>query len=203
LEDINLKLQKTKTLIATTFLILMLTATILLVNAPTSAAQEELPTYAYLAIAPNPVGINQSVLVTMWLNVVPLTAGGAGGDRWQDMLCTITKPDGTNETQGPFTSDPVGLQYFIYTPDQLGSYFFQWTFPGQHITGEDRFGNPVDAMYSGSTSPSVELVVQQEPIEAYPDWPLPEDYWERPIDAENRDWGVFRATDTALQVQPV
>ncbi|XES78517.1 MAG: hypothetical protein ACBZ72_06490 [Candidatus Bathyarchaeia archaeon] len=183
-----MKLQKQKTVIAANFLILMLIATTLLVYVPSTQAQQELPTYAFLAVSPNPVGINQEVLVTMWLNVVPLTAGGAGGDRWQDMTCTITKPDGSNETMGPFTSDPVGLQYFLYTPDQLGSYFFQWSFPGQHITGTDRFGNPVDATYSGSTSPEVELVVQQEAIEPYPDWPLPEDYWERPIDAENRDW---------------
>ena len=47
------------------------------------------------------------------------------------MTVTITKPDGTKETQGPFTSDPLGDQYFMYKPDIVGKYYFQMSFPGQ------------------------------------------------------------------------
>ncbi len=93
----------------------------------------------------------------------------------------ITKPGGSVEIKGPFTSDAIASQWFLYTPDQVGTYTFQFDFPGQTI---------LDRYYQPSNSPEVEIVVQQDPIQSYPNYPLPNknEYWDRPIEAENRDW---------------
>ncbi len=56
----------------------------------------------------------------MW----PPTAVGQYGDRWTFNV-NVVRPDGTNETLGPFESDPVGTGYTYYTPDQIGEYLFQ------------------------------------------------------------------------------
>ncbi len=151
-------------------------------------------TFAYISVAPTTVGINEQALIYMWLQVVPPTASGGYGDRWHGFSLEITKPDGTTETKGPYTSDPIGFAWAEYTPQQTGKYLFQFKFPGQTIAGEnldpnDRTGQEfIGDHYEPSTSETVELTVQQEPIPPYPDSPLPAEAWNRPIDAQHRDW---------------
>jgi hypothetical protein len=94
----------------------------------------DIPTHAYITAAPNPVGIGQSVTLVMWLDLVPPTAAGQAGDRWINMKVEVTKPDNTKETLGPFMSDPVGSTYTIYHPNQLGTYRFDFSYPGQKLT---------------------------------------------------------------------
>ena len=72
-----------------------------------SAATQE--TRAFLSLNPNPVGVNQPVDVTAILQPIPPLAT----DKFTGMVITITKPDGTTETKGPYTSSPIGSQYFI------------------------------------------------------------------------------------------
>jgi len=184
-----LKTLKNNSKISTIALILVLTVAATLVTFLPTVNAADLDTYAFLTVTPNTVGVGQTIHVAFWLNFVPPTASGAGGDRWEDMTVTITKPDLTTETKGPYTSDPVGGSWFTYTPDQVGTYTFQMSFPGQQVTGVGRYG-PVDNYYRASTTAEVELTVQQDQIEQYPDWPLPgtNEYWERPIDSENRGW---------------
>jgi len=157
-----------------------------------------IPTYAYLSVAPNPVGINQEVFVNFWLNLPPPTASGAYGDRWKNFTVEVTKPDGTLETKGPFTSDAVGGAWTTYTPTTTGTYTFVFKFDGQTITGENP--NPVTGntamtnnasigdYYQPSVSQEVALVVQQEQIEMAPENPLPTGYWARPIQSTNSEW---------------
>jgi outer membrane protein assembly factor BamB len=139
----------------------------------------EVPTYAFLIVSPNPVGVNQPATVMFWLDSAPPTAAGPAGARWENMTVKITKPDNSVETKGPFRSDPVGGAYFTYTPTTAGTYKFQMFFPGQTIAG---------VYHKSSQSRIVELTVQQEAIETWPDLPLPTSYWVRPINAELRNW---------------
>lgn len=110
-------------------------------------AAVDLASYAFISVSPNIVGINEQVLVLMWLSSVPPTAQGVGGDRWQGYQCTITKPDGTTENKGPFSSDAVAGAYFLYKPTIPGKYYFQFSFPGQRINATGNY-------YLPSTSPS-------------------------------------------------
>ena len=180
-------------------LILLMSASILFVpNASTHTPPLTIPTWAYLSVMPNPAGIGQEAFVNFWIDKAPPTAATIYGDRWQDFKVTVTKPDGSNETLGPFTSDDTGGAHTTYTPSVLGNYTFQMSFPGQTLAG----GNPPPAgysaaisgligdYYSGSTSKPVTLVVQQEPIpgESTNPNPIPSTYWQRPIYGENLDW---------------
>jgi hypothetical protein len=139
----------------------------------------DLSTYAFLAVAPNPVGLGQSVDLTMWLsNIPPLDAQG-WAIPWADFIIDVTKPDGTKQTLGPFASDPVGSQWAKYTPDMIGDYTFKLSYTGQTIGSTN---------YKSSMSSQVVLKVQQDEIQYLPSTPLPDGYWQRPIYAENTEW---------------
>ena len=147
-------------------------------------------TYCYVASSPPVVGVGQQELIVWWLNAVPPTAAGYIGDRWIGYV-DIMKPDGTNETMGPLTSDSVGGGYVTYTPDDVGTYTCVARFPGQTITGVP--GNTqhtsVNDTYGASTSKPASFTVQAEPVPSYVETSLPTDYWTRPIYDANRGWG--------------
>ncbi|MCW3995562.1 MAG: PQQ-like beta-propeller repeat protein [Candidatus Bathyarchaeota archaeon] len=187
-----------KKLLATVAIFLMLTVASSLIALPATAHDPPwvFPTWTYIAVSPNPIGVGQQALVVFWLDKLPQTASGEYGDRFT-FYVDVTKPGGTNETLGPFTSDPVGGSYTIYTPDEVGDYTFVARFPGHTYTGlpaaPSGIYNPlyVNDTLLPSVSPPVTLTVQQEPIPGPPGVPLPEDYWTRPIYATNRAWSVI------------
>jgi outer membrane protein assembly factor BamB len=181
----------------------MLTVAVTLVALPTANAHTPpwtVPTYAYVAASPNPVGVGQSVFVLMWLDKVPPSAGGIGGDRWQNYTLKITKPNNDTQTLGPFTSDPTSSYFMQYTPDQVGTYTFVFNFPGQVATLKGATGIDPDITlgffgrldfindtFTGSTATTT-LTVQQEPVAEPPTYPLPTEYWTRPIEGQNTAW---------------
>ena len=175
---------------AITFVLILTIATLLIPCLPiVSAQQKEVPTYAFVSVAPNPVGVGQTTTVLMWIDKVPplLTAEGSWAAVWSGYTLTITKPNGAIETRGPSTSDPVAYAYTQFTPDQVGTYTFQFSFAGEQVTGA-HLGMPLDNYYLPSTSSKVELVVQQDAITSLPQTPLPTEYWSRPINAQNHEW---------------
>jgi hypothetical protein len=195
-----MKLQRNKTL-STIALILILTISSLMAAVSTANAHTpplNIPTWAFLSVAPNPVGVGQSVSVNFWIDKLPPTAFNVYGDRWHNMKVTVTKPDGTIETLGPFTSDDVGSSHTTYTPTVTGTYTFVFNFPGQVLTGENPVVNGppfgvayINDTYEASQSPSVKLIVQQQPILPLPLPPLPTGYWQRPIPALNINWNTI------------
>jgi hypothetical protein len=195
---------KTKNIIFSLGAILLLTLSAFAVAFPFASAHTpawNIPTWTYLSIAPNPIGVNQPVFVVMWLNVYPPTANGQYGDRWQGFTVTVTKPDGTKDTLGPFTSDPVGSAYSSYMPSQTGTYSFQANFPGQKLTGSNPNPNGYPAgssytdylgdNYQPSTSPVITLNVTQAQLQQWQSAPLPTGFWTRPINGQNREWAAI------------
>jgi hypothetical protein len=150
------------------------------VNVP---AGTHVPSYAHLNVAPNPAGINQPVTLNMFLLVPLLTSESA-----VNFTIVQTDPAGHTETLGPFTSDATGGTYTVVYPDQVGEWTFQFFYGGQTLTG---FGNGYGAIEDPSESDPVTLVVQEEPIplSAYPITPLPTEWWQTPVTAENvQNW---------------
>ncbi|MCX8151104.1 MAG: PQQ-binding-like beta-propeller repeat protein [Candidatus Bathyarchaeota archaeon] len=159
-------------------------------------------TYAYLAVSPNPVGVGESVFLVMWVHPNPPTAAGIGGDRWKDMTVTVTKPDGTTQTLGPFISDATGSTFTSYTPEMVGTYKFVLNYPGQTISMKHpqtgikadvaalaRFGMQDFENDTALPSSATEfLTVQQNPVPKIADYPLPSSYWTRPIEGQNTAW---------------
>src|SRR3972149_8981870 len=101
---------------------------------------------------------------------------------------SITKPDGTKRARGPFESDAVGRTWYVFRPDMVGKYQFQASFLGATINITS--GSLPRGVYTWEPSVSriVELTVQTEQVEAWPETPLPTGDWTYPISAENRDW---------------
>ncbi len=132
---------------------------------------------------PNPVGVNQEVL----LHVGITDAIGTTADGWSNITVTVTKPDGSTETLGPFRTDSTGGTGTIYIPTLVGTYTFQTHFPEQ-IAYASVSGVPIGTIMEASDSEIIELVVQEEPVPRHPGFPLPTEYWTRPISAELREW---------------
>ncbi len=186
--------------VTTIALILTFALTSVLAIVPTTHAHDPpwtITTYAYCNVAPNPAGLGQTVTVGFWLQVPPPTASGALGDRWHNLKVTVTKPDGSSEVLGPFSSDATGGTFTTYTPSALGNYTFVFSFPGQNLTNE----NPAPPLYPGqppnefigdyfapSTSQPAKLTVQQEAIPTIPQNPLPTSFWTRPVQSVNGRW---------------
>jgi outer membrane protein assembly factor BamB len=173
----------------------MLSSTMLLQNVSAHAPAWTIPTWAYISVMPNPVGVGQTTFLGFWIDKVPPTAYQEYGDRWHNFMVTVTKPDGTTETLGPFTSDDAGGAHTTYAPTQLGNYTFVFNFPGETLKGDNpspiagtAYPAYVGDYFSPSTSPKATLTVQQEPVVATPTAPLPTGYWQRPIPSMNLDW---------------
>lgn len=147
----------------------------------------EWETFAYIVVTPNPVGVNQQVIVQFRIDKT-YPGGTLRGPFWENFSVKITKPDGTVEERRGLRADSTGGSWFTYTPDQVGTYKFQTTFPGQWVntTTPKRY-------YKPSQSRVLELTVQSEAVQPYPDVPLPTDYWTRPINAEIK--GAWRIAD--------
>jgi hypothetical protein len=174
--------------------VIMILSTMLMptINAHTPAWQ--IPTYSFIVVSPNPIGVGQTANVNFWVNLPPPTASAQYGDRWQNMTVIVTKPDGTKQTLGPFTSDATGGTFTTFTPNAVGNYSFQMFFGGQTLTGSNPPPGPPTSnpnlgdYYQPSQSNIYTLAVQEEQI-GYPSVaPLPTSYWTRPIYGENNAW---------------
>jgi hypothetical protein len=193
-------MNKNKTTAIAIALILMLTITITLVAVPLTNAHDPIwtvPTYSFCSVSPNPIGVDQFVYVNFWVNIPPPTASAQYGDLWTKMNLIITKPDGTTDTRGPFTSDATGGTHTTYTPNIVGEYKFQMIFDGEYVLGANlpppafpgAPPNPnIGDYYQPSKSNIVTLTVQEEQITYPPVTPLPTNYWTRPIYGENNEW---------------
>jgi hypothetical protein len=208
-----MKTWKNKSKLSAIAFVLILTFSAIIAALPLVSAHDpplEIPNWAYMSVTNNPIGVNQQLGIIFWTNSVPPTAVGAYGDRWT-WLIEVTKPDGSTDTIGPITSDPIGGGYALYTPTELGTYTFVAVMEDHVITGEPvppggyLFGGgaSIGDLYIGDTSDPVTVTVQEEPIEAWPETPLPEEYWTRPINDMNRDWYKVAANWLAGAAQNV
>jgi len=178
-----------------------MTASMMLVSTASAQTSTGLPTYAYINVAPSVVGVGQPVLVIMWLtNLFSPEAGLANDYRFHNYELTITAPDGTKTTQTFATvEDPTSDQDYTFTPSQVGTYTFNFTFPGQPFNEYPHdtqvvtlFGVVEPEPYLGDTylpsSAQATITVQSTAVPSYPTTPLPTAYWTRPIYGYNSNW---------------
>ena len=191
---------KNKTIAILTTLILTVSIAIPLVNLPATKAHTppwKMETWAYIAVAPNPVGVGQKVYINMWVDK-PMPGATVFNDiRRHNYQLTITKPNGQKLTESFDLSDTTGVQFYIFVPDQVGDYSCYFHYPEQLYTW-NRANTPglsiTDAAFENDTfledtSKTVYFTVQEEPIpEARNSYPLPTEYWTRPIEGQNTDW---------------
>jgi outer membrane protein assembly factor BamB len=172
--------QNLKQIIAICLLIsfaVSLAASLPLSNAQTTAKK----TYAFISATPNPVGVGQETLLHIGIS----EATNGTYFSWKGLTVTMTKPDGTSQTLGPFNTDATGGTGYSITPDQVGTYTLQTHFPQQKMVPGF---SAVERTYATSDSPIINLVVQQEALTYFPAFPLPTEYWNRPINAQFYEW---------------
>ena len=193
-----MKKQNIKTKISTITIIIMLTITAMLTLLPSANAQVSKATYAFIGAVPNPVGVNQEVLLHLGIPD-PRSSSELG---WEGLTITVTTPDGSTETLGPFKTDSTGGTGTLYRPTMVGTYLFQSSFPEQTVMVQPFFSPfATETTYLASTSTTLELEVQVDPIEYYPGSQLPAEYWTRPIDAQHREW--YRISGSWLVATPI
>lgn len=166
-------------------LILSFVSSIFFVSSASAAGTYHKKTYAYLGTAPNPVGVGEETLLHLGIS-----------DEMQDwkdgytgLTVTVTKPDNTTETLGPFRTDSTGGTGYIYTPSMVGTYYLQTNFPAQWYNWTLYGG--ANIWFEASQSEKLALNVTESPLPNYPSTPLPTEYWTRPIDAQHYDWATI------------
>ena len=151
----------------------------------------QIPTFAMIHTAPNPIGVGQTTYVYIWLTNVYDGAMFANDYRFHNYKLTLTAPDGTITTK-TFDNvvDSTSSQYTSFTPNQLGTYTLKFEYPGGAINAYSH--DPNSAFVNDSylpSSASETLTVQQAAISApINSYPLPTQYWTRPIYGENTNW---------------
>lgn len=162
---------------------------------------DKIPTVMFGTVSPNPVGVGQDVTIVLFNPVAPPCSvdGATTNDvRWE-FTVTITDPDGVNTTlpaSGTIKSDSTGAAYTKFTPNKVGNYSITCNFPELLYRWYDGvrppYGNYKD--YYGVTflasSSTYNLIVQQDPVypTAITTYPLPTEYWTRPIEGQNTEW---------------
>jgi hypothetical protein len=151
----------------------------------------------YLSFRPNPVGINQPILVNIWLDPGPSYVRHFTGYK-----VTITKPDGSTEVKTLNSYPADGTSWFEYVPDQIGTWKLKFEFPGGYFPAGN-YSVPIGSgtSYDGYTetynqsvyylpdaTDEQTLTVQSEMVASWPPSPLPSDYWTRPVPPEHREW---------------
>src|SRR5450759_3987039 len=93
-----------KKVMAIMTLFLMITAAIPLFTFHFAGAEITKKTYPFIGAMPNPIGVGQETLIH--LGISDQCSWPQPG--WEGLTVTVTKPDGTTQTLGPFTTDTTG-----------------------------------------------------------------------------------------------
>ena len=120
---------------------LSIVTSIPLASIPTAQAAATMKTYPIVDAIPNPVGVGQETLLKCGISEATPSASYG----WTGITITVVKPDGHEETLGPFTTDSTGSTYTTYVPDQIGNYTITTNFPNNTY--------PITALPSGRTAP--------------------------------------------------
>jgi len=196
---LQIKNTKNKTVVIFATLLMIFIAAPM-IRLPTTSAHDpvwKIPTYAYINASPNPVGVNQTTTIVVWIDKVLDGASVTNNIRFEDYKLTITKPDGKTETiTWDTVTDTTSSAYTLYTPKQVGNYtlFFEfpgltytWTEPVTNLYGVTAQSAYINDTYLPSTATTT-LIVQEEAITNIALPPLPSEYWTRPIYGENTNW---------------
>jgi hypothetical protein len=186
---------KSRTIATAVSLFLMFAMAVSLLALPAAKAHDpqwKIPTFAFVQAVINPVGVGQTTYIYVFIDKTFGTDTALTNDwRFHNYKLTITKPDGKTETQTwDVVWDPTSAQGYSYTPDQAGTYTLKFEFPGQDYNTYSH--NPLSPYVNDtylSSSAEATLTVLEEPLPEPPGgYPLPTEYWMRPIYGENTNW---------------
>ena len=187
----NMKISINKSKITTIAFILLLTISAIIVALPQASAQRTQKTWPYLGVIPNPVGVNQPVL--LHVGITESRSNQALG--WEGMTVTVIDPENVETILPVPKTDSTGGTGITWYPTKVGTYQLYSTFHEQTVMVTPFFfGSPYEVTYLENSSPVVNVEVTAEAQPYYPGHSLPQQYWTRPIDAQLREWSVISAS---------
>lgn len=181
---------KTTAIIIAILILSSVGASLLQTSTATTYSYATKSTFAYVTTMPHNVGVGDTITIYMWVNQIFPNAYMTNNYRFHNYKIVITLPDGTTETHTIETiSDTTSNQAYSYTPTQTGTYTVDFYFPQTYVNAtshaDDSTANDI---YLASTA-SCNFTVQATSIGNLPDsYPLPTEYWTRPIYGENSYW---------------
>jgi hypothetical protein len=196
-----LKFSRNKSAASAISLFLLIAMAFSLIALPSANAHDPpwtIISYAYLVPSPNPVGVGQPVAVVMWIDT-PLPEAAVVNDiRRHNYTLTITGPDGdvVDMQHWDEVKDTTSVQSYQFTPTEAGNYTLKFEYGEQLYTWDEPiagFGPPrpnewTNDTFTGASKTAI-LTVQEEPLEAAKaSYPLPTEYWTRPIEGQNTAW---------------
>jgi hypothetical protein len=184
------RMQNTKnkilSFVAVCLMISMIFPLTMLATASAHTPAWDIPSFAYVSVAPSPVGVGQTVQVYMWVDIPMPSAAVTNDIRRHGYQLTITKPDGSVESHSFDTiDDTTGMQFYPYTPDQIGNYTLKFNYVGQTYTWSGAYQNDKFLAANATTILEVNDNLLPAPLDSYP---LPTEYWARPIEGQNNYW---------------
>jgi len=185
---------KTAAIAIAIFLIVSMGASMVLVQTVDAHTPPyQITTYAKVQLLPNPIGVGQSALGYVFLANAPLSGSAITNTyRFHNFTVLITDPDGkVTKLHWDTVEDTTGCQFFRFTPDVVGQYNITFNYGGQ-IMNQTYFDTTSTAAVGDIYLPSTDtctLTVQEQAATSYPDsYPLPTEFWTRPIYGENQYW---------------
>jgi outer membrane protein assembly factor BamB len=168
-------------------------ATFLIAETSAHTPPWNIPTFAHIYAATNPIGVGQQASIYLFLTPTYADTLMTNDYRFHNYELIITAPNGKVTTQKWDTIwDTTSNQIATFTPDQVGVYNLTFIFPGQYVNDYPR--SPTSAYLNDYYLPSnatTTLTVQEDPILELPVNPLPTEYWSRPIYGENPFWYII------------
>src|SRR5665648_71423 len=163
-----MKFANKKTIILATILTIIIAMPI--ISLPTSAQTSgQMTSYAYLIVEPNPVGVGQTTYIAMIVDVPLPSASEANDIRRHNYQLAITAPDGTVTTKSwDRVADTTGVQSTSFTPDQVGTYTFDFNYPDQTYTWTSAQGgsNAYTGLIFLGINATATLTVQEDIVQA-------------------------------------
>lgn len=190
-----MKIVKNKNIASLIALFLMLTIAVPLLALPTTNAQTVRTLATNIYVTAQPIGaVGQAMPLIFWTEQMPPDIGEQSGALsspsgragWYGITMTVTTPNGTEEVFNIPYSDPVGGGYLNYVPTEVGNYSLRANFPGAW-----KNGTTTRTWYPPAESPEDPFIVTTELIAKWPEAPLPDDYWNRPISGPSHSWFVL------------
>jgi outer membrane protein assembly factor BamB len=179
--------------VLTTIFALSIIASMAVTIFPAKAQQVYKQTYAVISVTPNPVGVGQYVYIVG--GITDQTAWPQPG--WKNLEAIIKRPDNRTDKL-TFNTFTTGIGAVTYKPDKTGIYKISIHFPEQICEVTVR-NIQAGTIMKESYSREIELVVQQDPVPSHPGFPLPQEYWTRPVDPQLREWASVKTNWLNIQ----
>ncbi|MDR1992630.1 MAG: PQQ-binding-like beta-propeller repeat protein [Nitrososphaerota archaeon] len=178
----------------TTTLLILLVLSLFAVLTPIIIADDRYnhTTYIHTVAAPNPQLVGSIVYITYIIANVPPSVYPTNNPRyfwWSGITLSITYPDGSIKNITNLETSYAGSGTQVFVAEIPGNYSVIASFAGETIPS----GPSAGINYGPSTSKAATFEITDDPSKITSNivYPLPDEYWTFPIEAQNKQWYIY------------